>query len=96
MAESNCTTTDIVQVAMPFPKLVHCLDKLMYPKVVVIRKKINQNLATILSPFGTGHAGYLGIMVTKVQYAQCFNDPFKPPINSGKYPDNIPVNASAQ
>ena len=64
--------------------------------MVVIHKEIYQNLATISSPFCTGHAGFLGIMMLKALYVQCFNDPFQPPLHLGKYPDNIPTNASAQ
>ena len=73
------------------PQTMRCLNKPTYPEMVVIHKEIYQNLATILSPFGTSHAGYLGIMMLGVLYVQCFNDPFQPSINPGEYPDNIPA-----
>ena len=96
MAEANCIIADMVWTAMPFPKLMHCLDKKTYPEIAVIRKEIYQNLATISSPFGTGHAGYLGVMMPEALYVQHFNDPFQPPINPGEYPNNISANVSAQ
>ena len=96
MAKSNRITTDMVWAAMSFPKLMRCLDKLMYPEMAVIHKEIYQNLAAILSPFGMGHAGYLGIMMPEAFFVQHFNDPFQPPINSGKSPDDIPASSSAQ
>ena len=81
---------------MPFPKLTCCLNEPMYPEMVVVCKEIYQNLAAISSLFGTSHAGYLGIMMPEALYVQHFNDPFQPPFNPGKYPDDIPINASAQ
>ena len=96
MAESNHVTADMVWAAMPFPKLMCCLDELIYPEMAVICKEIYQNLAAISLPFGTSHAGYLCIMMPEALYVQRFNDPFWPPINPGKYPDDIPANASAQ
>ena len=47
MAETNRITADMVQAAMPFPKLIRCLNEPMYPEMAVIRKEIYQNLATI-------------------------------------------------
>ena len=70
MAESHHITMDTVQVAMPFPKLMQCLDEPMYMEVVVICKENYQNLATILSPFHTSHARFLGIMMPEVLYFQ--------------------------
>ena len=96
MAESNRIITDMVWVAMPFPKLMHCLNKPTYPEMAVIRKEIYQNLAAILSPFGTDHAGHLVIMMPEVLYIQHFNDLFQLPINPSKYPYDIPANTSAQ
>ena len=58
MAKSNRITTNMIQAAMPFPKLMCCLDEPMYPEMAVIGKEIYQNLAAILSPFGTDLAGY--------------------------------------
>ena len=81
-------------MAMPFPKLMRCLDK--PTEMVVICKEIYQNLAAISSPYGTGHAKYLGIMMPEVLYVQHINDPFQPPINPGEYPDDIPANLSTQ
>ena len=78
---------------MPFPNLTCCLDEPTYPEMVVIHKKIYQNLAAISSPFGAGHAGYLGITMPEALYVQHFHDPFQPPINPGEYPNDIPVNA---
>ena len=63
---------------------------------MIIHKEIYQNLAAILSPFGTSHAGYLGILMPEALYVQHFNDLFQLPINPGEYPGNIPTNASAQ
>ena len=96
MAESNDIAADMVREAMPFRKLTCCLDKPTYPEMAVICKEIYQNVATISSPFGTGHARYFGIVMPEVLYVQLFNDPFQPPINPGKYPNDIPANASAQ
>ena len=96
MAKSNHITPDTVRVAMPFPKLMHCLDKPTYLEMVVIGKEIYQNLATISSPFGTNHARYLGFMMPEVLHVHYFNDPFQPPINLDEYPNDIPANASAQ
>ena len=96
MAKSNCISTDKVQVAMPFPKLTCCLNKLMYPEMVVIHREIYQNLVAILLPFGTSHAGYLGIMMPEALYVQCFNDPFQLLINTGEHLDDIPANTSTQ
>ena len=95
MAESHSITMDTVWGMISFPKLMCCLDDLMYLEMAVIHKEIYQNLATILSPFGTGHAGFVGIMMPEALYVQHFNDPFQPPLNSGKYPNDIPTNASA-
>ena len=95
MAEWNRIITDTVRAAKPFPKLMRCLNKLTYPEMVVIRKEIYQNLATNLLPFGTGHARNLVIMMPEALYVQHFNDPFQPLINSSKYPNDIPANASA-
>ena len=81
MAESCHITTNMVWVAMSFPKLMHCLDALTHQETMVICKEIYQNLAAISSPFGTNHSGYLGIMMLKALYVQRFNDPFQPPIN---------------
>ena len=96
MAESNCITADMIWAAMPFPKLMRCLDEPTYPKMAIIWNEIYQNLAAILLPFGTGLAGYLGIIMPDTLYIQRFNDPFQPPGNSSKYLDDIPANASAQ
>ena len=96
MAESHHITADTVRAVMPFPKLTCCLNDLMYPEMAVICKEIYQNLATILSPFGTGHAGFSGIMMPEALYVQHFNDPFQLPLNPGEYLDDIPANASAQ
>ena len=79
MAKSHCITTDTLHAVMSFPKLMHCLDEPMQLEMVVIHKEIYQNLATFLLPFGTGHAGFLGIMMLEVLYAQCFNNPFQQP-----------------
>ena len=68
MADNNRITVDVIRAAMPFPKLTHCLDEPTYPKMIIIRKEIYQNLAAILLPFGTGQAGYLGIMMPDVLY----------------------------
>ena len=76
----------------PFPKLTRCLNELTYPKMAIIQKKIYQYLAEISSPFGTGKAGYLGIMMPDALYIQHFNDPFQPPSNPSEYPDDIPAN----
>ena len=81
---------------MPFPKLMHCLDEPTYPKIAVIQKEIYQNLVAILLPFGTGLAGYLGIMMPDALYIQHFNDLFQPPGNPGDYPNEIPANVLAQ
>ena len=86
----------MIQVAMPFLKLTHCLDERTYPEMAVIQKEIYQNLAAILSPFGTGQAGYLEIMMPNMLYIQHFNDPSQSPGNPGEYPDDIPANMSAQ
>ena len=96
MAELYSITADMVQAAMPFPKVMCCLDKSTYPEMVVIHKEMYQNLTAILSPFHTGHAGYLGIMMLEALYVQGFNDPFQLSINPGKYPERIPDNISTQ
>ena len=96
MTKLHRITADMFQAAMPFPKLMCCLDKPTYPEMVVICKEIYQNLTAILLPFGIGHARYLGSMMLEALHVQHFNDPFKPPINPSKYSDNIPTNASAQ
>ena len=96
MAESHCNTMDTVQAAMPFLKLMCSHDEPMYLEMVVIHKEIYQNLATISLPFSNGHARFSGIMMPEALYVQCFSDPFQPPINPGKYPDNIPSNTSTQ
>ena len=64
--------------------------------MAIIQNEIYQNLMAISLPFGTGQAGYLGIMMPDALYIQHFNDPFQPPGNLGEYPDDIPANASAQ
>ena len=81
---------------MPFPKLTCCLDQPMCPEMVVIQKEIYRNPAPISLPFGTSHTRFLGIMMPEVLYIQHFNVLFQPPCNLGKYPDNIPTNASNQ
>ena len=96
MAESSRITANMFWAAMPFPKLMHCLEELMHPEMAIIRKEIYQNLAAISSPFGTGLARYLGIMISDVLYIQHFNDPFQPPGNPSEYPIDIPANVSAQ
>ena len=81
---------------MPFPKLTHCYDEPIYPEMVVINKEIHHNLATISLPFGNDHAGFLSVMMQEVLYVQCFDDQFQPPLNLGKFPNDIPTNASTQ
>ena len=84
MAESHCIPADTVQAAMPFPKLIHCHDKLAYPKIAVICKEIYQNLANISSPFGNGQARFLGIMMPEALYVQCFVNHLQPPLIGGE------------
>ena len=75
---------------MPFSKPTCFLDNLAYLEMST------KNVTTILSPFGTGHTRFLGIMMLEMLYVQCFNDWFQMPLNLGEYPDDIPINASAQ
>ena len=96
MAELQCITTDIVQVATPFPKLTFCHDKQTYLETAIIQKEIYQKFATISLSYGNRHAGFLGIMMPVALYAQCFNALFQPPHDLGKYHNDIPTNVSIQ
>ena len=96
MAESHCITAHTVWAMIPFAKLMRCLHTLRYMEMVIICKEIYQNLSAFSSPFGTGLALFLSIVMSKALYLQHFNNPFQQLFNQGKYPDDIPANASAQ
>ena len=80
MAESHCITAHTVWAMIPFAKLMRCLHTLIYMEMVIICKEIYQNLSAFSSPFGTGLALFLGIVMSKALYLQHFNNPFQQPL----------------
>ena len=56
--------------------------------MVIICKEIYQILTAILMPFSTCHMWFLGIMLPKVLYVQCFNNLLQTPLNPSVYPND--------
>jgi hypothetical protein len=88
MARSNALTVEeIIIIGFPNPVLPKIDNDPTFEDIQITTRLLNANLISILSMAGGGAHGYLGIIMSQVEYAAVSTSPWVEPFN----PNDIPI-----